>query len=415
MPWKVWASSLITNKLKSQNIPIKGFTIDSISDSQTNLSNIIISTEPEIVIPKIKIKYDIENAINLEFNSVEIDSLTYKIAPNKDKSDIEGFKLKNFPSPTLLKNVPVEFIKANNIKIIYKDEKNISADFIIDAQINTKLQTIKANFKQANITAYEQSYAIKGAKLSLSGNGKAKQPYYVIEGTIDEAKLTSDKNPVAWLPLYLHTTGELSSSELSLNIKARHKDFNITSKIANNSLGTNIKQLKVNVAGGIISASNIPIDKSKFETKFNINSVSLEKLLKFILKDDKSIKATGNISGTVPLRKNAKGFNIEGSNMYNLTNGVLSLSEQHLQALPQNVEQVKNTSDLLKNFMYDDLKLTTNKHNEKLEISLKLQGNNPEVYNGATVNLNINFRGDIIESIRSMLGFDDISKYKENR
>ncbi|MDA0781755.1 MAG: YdbH domain-containing protein [Rickettsiales bacterium] len=412
MPWKIWVAEVVRDKLQAMNIPIGDFKITDVSLTGIKISDLRIDMEPEIFIPDINISYNIKEAANLNFDTIELSSFTYIIRSGDKPSGEQGDIFKKIPSPDIFAKIPFKTIKADEIRIIYKDKKHITANFIIKAEINTESRLLTATLKSGNILANNRSYNIEGAVLSLTTG----EQFYIIDAAIN--KISLDKNertPVIWLPVSVSAKGSLASSGLELQINAKHKMFAIKGMLVSNNTGTYAKNIKADIAEGSLSVAKLPLDKKNFETKVDINSVSLEKLLKFVLKDDETVKATGNMSGTIPIRKNSKGFSFEGASMYNLTDGILSLSEKHLGALPQNVEQVKNTSDLLKNFMYDDLKLITGQHDGKPEISAKLRGNNPKVYNGAVVNLNINFRGDVIESISSMLGLDDISQYKQNR
>lgn len=416
MPWKIWVAGLARDKLQAMNIPVSDFKITDISVTRIRISDLRIDMKPEILIPDINISYDIKEAANLNFDTIELGSFTYIIRSGDKPSDEQGDIFKKIPSPDILAKIPFKTIRADEIRIIYKDKKHITANFIINAEINTESRSLTATLKSGNILANNRSYNIEGAVLSLTSGNPAQEPFYFIDAAINKISLDkNERNPLVWLPVSLSAKGSLASSGLELKINAKHKMFTLKGILASNNTGTYAKNIKADIAEGSLSVAKLPLDKKNFETKVDINSVSLEQLLKFVLKDDETVKATGNISGTIPIIKNSKGFSFEGANMYNLTDGVLSLSEKHLGALPQNVEQVKNTSDLLKNFMYDDLKLITQRHDGKLEIGAKLRGNNPKVYNGAVVNLNINFRGDVIESVSSILGLDDISQYKQNR
>ena len=237
---------------------------------------------------------------------------------------------------------------------------------------------------------------------------------YRYHADIKTVAVTEDHDPLMWLPLSVSANGLLSSSELDASFKIVHDNYTVNAAVKLKESSSYLYTIKVDIAGGTISANRIPLDAETFETTLNVQGISLEELMQFILEDDESVKATGSISGSVPLKKMMHGFNFKGARLSSLTSGVISLSEKHLATLPQNVEQVRNVSELLKEFMYDELTLSTQEHNGKLEISARLQGRNPKVYHGAQVNLNINFRGDVLESLRSILELEDISQYKKD-
>lgn len=65
--------------------------------------------------------------------------------------------------------------------------------------------------------------------------------------------------------------------------------------------------------------------------------------------------------------------------------------------------------DILKNFHYTNFAMGINSgKDDKLSMLLQLSGNNPEVYNGREVKLNVNLTGDLLSVIRqSMMSVSD--------
>ena len=153
MPWKIWVEGVARNKLQAMNIPIGDFKITDVSLTGIKISDLRIDIEPEILIPYINISYDIKEAANLNFDTIELSSFTYIIRSGDKPSGEQGDIFKKIPSPDIFAKIPFKTIKADEIRIIYKDKKHITANFIIKAEINTESRLLTATLKSGNILA----------------------------------------------------------------------------------------------------------------------------------------------------------------------------------------------------------------------------------------------------------------------
>lgn len=413
LPWKGWLSRYIVAKLQFNNIPVDNFIIKNISTTETTVSNVTISSAPEIQIPDVTLRYDIKDALRLQFKTLEIPSLSYPISAIQKIPQQESFILAALPSPGELSSISINTIRINALKLTYEDHQSRNAHATLFVEVNSQEQSVVITSDKATLRLDDTSYVIEGIEINLISDQEVASSYRY-NANIKTIEVTEDHEPLMWLPLSVSSTGVLSSSELDSSYSIVHDNYSVNAAIKLNESLLSLDTIKVDIAGGTISANTIPLNAETFETKVKIQGISLEELMQFILEDDESVKATGSISGSVPLKKTVYGFNFKGARLFSLTRGIISLSQKHLKTLPQNVEQVRNVSELLKEFMYDNLTLSTQEHNGKLEISARLQGRNPKVYHGAQVNLNINFRGDVLESLRSILELEDISHYKKD-
>lgn len=130
--------------------------------------------------------------------------------------------------------------------------------------------------------------------------------------------------------------------------------------------------------------------------------LALEQLLESLLK--KGISATGRLDGEIPIS-----FTKEGDAM--ITNGSLSTigggtvkytpdGESPLQ-LGQSF-QTDLLLQALQNFRYEVLNMTINsKDAQDLNILLHVKGRNPELYDGQTIELNINLNGNLLGIVQS--------------
>lgn len=124
-----------------------------------------------------------------------------------------------------------------------------------------------------------------------------------------------------------------------------------------------------------------------------LSRVSLQHLMQLAVGE--SAQASGRISGQVPVTVARDGsFTLGKGNLQTDDNGVISLPAA---AIPGDHPKVEVVREILKNFHYTDFSLTLRSDEpDKLSMLLSLKGNNPEVYNGRSVNLNVNLTGDLL-------------------
>lgn len=111
---------------------------------------------------------------------------------------------------------------------------------------------------------------------------------------------------------------------------------------------------------------------------------------------DKKATATGTISGSVPVTVARDGsFTLQAGTLKADSTGTLTLSPD---LIPGDNAQVQMVRDVLQDFHYSLFSMGVEKGDSKtLSILLSLQGNNPQVYNGRQINLNVHLTGDVIE------------------
>jgi len=109
--------------------------------------------------------------------------------------------------------------------------------------------------------------------------------------------------------------------------------------------------------------------------------------------------ATGAVSGEIPIT-------IERSGVFTIGQATLKTSDQGVISLPPDVipgdhTQVEMVRQILKNFHYTDFSIALRSDNpKKLSMLLSLKGNNPDVYNGRMVDLNVTLNGDLLDLLQ---------------
>lgn len=179
------------------------------------------------------------------------------------------------------------------------------------------------------------------------------------------------------------------------------------------SKSANIKIINAKLpwSDGVLSVQNISIPlyaSTPIPLTLKVQQISLNNLLAAATSNRAS--ATGVVSGTIPIVIARDGsLIVKKGNLKADKAGTLALSPD---VIPSDTTQVALLRDVLKDFHYSILSMgIESADNKQLSMLLSLEGNNPEVYNGRVVKLNVHLTGDVIELItKSMMMMDDLKK-----
>jgi len=165
--------------------------------------------------------------------------------------------------------------------------------------------------------------------------------------------------------------------------------------------------------GGTLSTRNVSIPLYSEKTivlKLQLQNVSMDALLQQATGNRAT--ATGTVSGGVPVTIRRDGsFTLQTGTLKAQSGGTITLDPS---VIPGDNQQVALVRELLKNFNYKTLSLGVESgKDEQLSMLLSLQGNNPEVYNGRMINLNVHLTGDLLDLVQQSLLSMDTQKLLE--
>jgi hypothetical protein len=171
-------------------------------------------------------------------------------------------------------------------------------------------------------------------------------------------------------------------------------DFNVDSIGINEAVFSNIT---LPWQGGTISVKKLHVpyfETTPLDLSLNVKNVSLDALLS--ASTGSKARATGVVSGVLPVIVTRDGsFTLKNGSLKTASGGVINLSPD---LIPGDIPQVALVRDALKDFRYTDFSMAIKSADDKqLSMLLSLQGNNPDVYNGRTVKLNVHLTGDVVE------------------
>lgn len=148
--------------------------------------------------------------------------------------------------------------------------------------------------------------------------------------------------------------------------------------------------------GGTLSASNVVVSypmTSDLSLNINVNHVSLSALMHLITGKDTT--ASGDITGILPIVVTKDGtIRVQNGKLSTEAPGVIAMPPG---SIPGDNEQVETVRNILKNLHYKTLSMAVDESKDnKLIVLMALEGQNPDVYAGRTVKLNVRLAGDVL-------------------
>jgi hypothetical protein len=225
-----------------------------------------------------------------------------------------------------------------------------------------------------------------------------------MQGNWEIRNVTITGLPLILPPLSGKGTIELAGSQLKMagvfaSTDASHKaDFALDYPMDNADKAVlKIASAKLPWNEGVVSVKPLSIalyGNKPVKVTAVLDKVSLNTLMQQATGNKAT--ASGVISGELPITIARSGaVTVQKGSLKTTDNGKISLPPD---VIPGDHPQVEMVREVLKDFHYTDFSMAVNSDNpKKLSILLSLKGNNPEVYNGRMVNLNVNLSGDLID------------------
>jgi len=425
LPWQPFVARMLSTKLQQQGLPIGPLSIGEITLTYADFKDVVVTTDPPLKIPVLRIYYSKESLQNKAVESVEIRGLDYVFdldAPMEKQEKQEKAEPAAtewpIPAPEQLAGIPLKQVTIHDSKITLRSE-GVSATIPLTGEVEMQ-PALKMTFsgKDALIepSGQEAAYMVpewkvtalpEKSKWALTASVKG---LYLPQEEQDGAE-TSVEGVAKWLPIDITSEGgTLYKEGVRLPLKVMHgrKEYRLSTVAAMSpKKGLRLSDLVLNAAEGRITAKSIDLSKPEdIAAKLTFEHLSLEPLLALAMRESNTLKARGKISGTLPIRyTRKKGLDLGDGSLHSDGAGVIAVGAEELGSLAGANEQMAQVADLLKNFQYTTLELGTQQDSgKKLHFQIKLKGRNPDVYQGQEVHLNVNLQGDVLEAISAYLG-----------
>ncbi len=159
--------------------------------------------------------------------------------------------------------------------------------------------------------------------------------------------------------------------------------------------------LRLHALGGVIAipTASVDVNRYPYEIVLHVRDAELAAIL--ALAGQESLSGSGTLTGTIPLTVHADYFVIEDAELHNDVSGNLSYKP-----MSANVAQTMDNIALraLEDFRYDVLNVRLDYDREgDYAIKARLEGHNPDLYDGHPIAFNLNITGTLPGLIRSSL------------
>lgn len=160
-----------------------------------------------------------------------------------------------------------------------------------------------------------------------------------------------------------------------------------------------VSELGFDWAGGQVSAEpfSFDIDNINTEVTLQARGVSLEEILREFPVED--LSATGILDGTLPTRLQGDAVFVDNGRLQTRGPGVIRYAPQEGGTAGEQGLQI--FFDAVRNFHYERVAVTLDGDSiGDLALGFEIIGNNPDLYGGYPIDLNVNVSGDLADILR---------------
>ena len=405
-PWKSWTGGYLEQTLSQQGLDNPKLTIDQITSTTLSLRDISAGGHA-LNIKNLEAYFTPEMLQAGRVRDVLLDGLHLSAVQTDEGWQIDGLNFKPSQGDAkgaaiplnreALDQLPFEtVIVTNSHADISGAGWSMGVPFSVTMHKDIEAAAQNINFKygktSVDIGDFSLSAALNGDDHGWSGTWSIKNLSVPAVTIMDAQGVFSFNGEV------LSITGDAKATDVS---KAKGSfafkyDFDAPEKAA-----LTLRKVSMPWGGGTILSNtiNIPVfSKGKVRLPVYISKVSVNELMKVMTGE--YVRATGTLSGSLPVI-------VARDGTVSLGSGELKTNQKGRLSMPPDVipgqgKEIDMTRDILRNFQYEDLKVgVTQEGADNISVLLALKGNNPDMYNGRAVHLNVRLGGDVLDFIRS--------------
>ncbi|MCB1592437.1 MAG: YdbH domain-containing protein [Alphaproteobacteria bacterium] len=415
LPWKNMIGDRIAQELQRQGFPDASLSLTALSMNALRIEDLKFGEKDDpLIISEIAATYDFQ-----EVQEGKLQTLTVKGVNIALKNEGEGWSLRGWPktadgkAPALIPPVRPE----------YKNTVPADSLSLQNGALSVNAQNWTLSLPLAGLwqKSGQPEFSLKPARLDFEGGGVTVSGLLETSASLNEEK---KKWEGTWSlkSMTAHQQGaqeDIPPADLSGTLSADEKTLIVTGKIKGENKSYNgafkyaypfaepqkatlvLSDFSMPWQDGVLTTRNvnIPLSGNKpYTLDLKIAKASIAKLMQDFTGE--YVKATGTISGSFPVRIGQDGKITVGKGTLSADEpGQLSMPPE---SIPGEGAQMQLTRDILEQFNYKLLSLTTEQEGKDgLAIILRIEGNNPKVENGRPVILNIRLTGDLLDFITS--------------
>jgi hypothetical protein len=421
VPWKNIAQNRLQNALASRGYQNPQLNVASLGFKRMDLENISIGADKSrLTLQKLSLDYSWRDLWRGYIPELNITGITVAVIETKDGWAVNGFAKNTDSNEKFLFPVTDEELAAIPATRINLKDSSITfnaKDWEMRIPIEASLDksTSQMNFKSPGIHFKSADFDLTTGPITAEASLKNK----IWDGQWNIAAIALQGGPEL-PPLAASGKWELQAERFTLQGKmqnpdgALHAQFKMDNPWNTGKGMATIQSAAMPWNGGKLSVDgvNIPLSSPRtVKADLQIKDVSMQQLLSALTGN--RVSATGTFSGHVPIALLPGGaFVIDAGQLRADAPGTITMTPE---TIPGDQPQVALLRDVLKNLHYSDISANvSNGKDGKIAANIVIQGNNPDLYNGRPVKLNLNLTGDVLHLIQqSIILFNEPEKILE--
>jgi hypothetical protein len=417
VPWKFWAGDRLTNMLEAKGFKNVHLTVSALGVRGITFKNISVGGITPLILEDVTVGYSLPELWRGDLNALTIKGVTFEVNHNDGKWAIGGLESWQNSSNTKTEiSIPITTDQLGSIPLDNAKLENSHLHITSDQwQADIPLQLIwqkapvpkfiyqaKAlTFKMhdLDISMGETSFEAMLHEDNKKWEGQWKMKDIALKGAAVPIPAMEGKGTLTAHVKSISLMGEFKSADNSYKA-------NFSMEYALNSPEKSLFTLREAIIpwnGGTLSVRDVKVALAgKNTTKINleVQHVSINALMQMLT--GKRASATGTVSGSIPVTIGTDGgITFHQGSLQAEQPGTIIMAPD---AIPGDNEQINVVRDVLKNLHYSNLSIAVNSDKgNKLSVLLTLAGNNPDVYDGRPVKLNVHLTGDMLSLIQQSI------------
>jgi hypothetical protein len=424
LPWRQWVQAKLQAVLEAKGFQNVHLMVAGLGFHGVELQDISIGNDPPLILHNLTVGFSLSDLWHGNAHELNLKGLTFEARKRSDKWVIAGWNGKSDRvSSGAATSIPVSSaelaaVPLDNAKI-ENSELHATTD---DWQLTVPLQATWQKTPEPKLSVQGSSVEFKAADIGVS-TGKI-----ILEMKLDEKnkqwkglwQVADIRMADATIPA-LQGAGLLIIKSDTVRLGGQFNSSDNSYKVAfavDYALNAPEKSRLTLVdaampwSGGTLSVEQMAVPlagKQAVKAMLGIDKVSVGAVMESLT--GKRATATGVISGTLPVTLGADGvLTIQQGKLEADAPGTIAMSPD---AIPGDNEQIALVREILKDLHYKLLSVEVESDKGgKLSVLMSLEGNNPAVYAGRPVKLNVHLAGDVLDFIRqSVMSFADPKKF----
>lgn len=423
-PWKLWLEDRLVGMMQAKGLQNAQLTVDALGLKGISLKDISVGSDTKLTLDNLTLGYSLPGLWRGDIRELTLSGLTLQAVNGGGRWTIAGLDNLFGDSSAAPLKLPVTQAELAGIPLdrARLEKSRLSASSgQWQAQVPLEIRwektpVPKLSYRATGLSWKKQALEITAGDASVDAALDEKNRQWA--GTW-QLKDIAVKGLDAPIPV-LQGSGTLRARADDLAFEGQVQSADHASRAAfsmDYPLGDPDKsRLTVGYAtvpwnSGTLSVRDLAVPlagKKPIRINIKVEHVSIDSLMQSLT--GKRASATGVVSGMLPVTIAPDGsITIEEGKLQSEGAGTITVAPE---AIPGDNQQVALVREVLKNLHYTGLSIALESGKDhKLSVLLTLEGNNPDVYKGRAVKLNVHLTGDVLDLIQqSMVTFTDPKK-----